>query len=51
MKPGLLRLLGISPNKRPPGLVYHQRAQSNEFSLRAATMANFFHLCAAADAA
>jgi len=43
-------MLGISPNKRPPGLVYHQRAQSNEFLLRAATRASFL-IYAAADAA
>ena len=49
----VVRMLGISPNKRPPGLVYHQRAQSNEFLLRAATRASFLtiRLYAAADAA
>jgi hypothetical protein len=31
----------ISSSKRPPGLIYHQRAQSNEFWLRAATRMNF----------
>lgn len=37
----------------PPGLIYHQRAQGNEFLLRAATRTSFLnvHLYAAADAA
>src|SRR6266481_2579174 len=37
----ILRMPGISSGKRPPGLIYHQRAQRNDFWLRAATRANF----------
>ena len=29
----ILRMLGIPPDKGPPGLIYNQRAQSNEFLL------------------
>jgi hypothetical protein len=32
---------GICPGKRPPGPDFHQRAQSNDFWLRAATRAIF----------
>jgi hypothetical protein len=44
---------GISSHKTPPGLICHQRAQSNEFLLRAATRTSFLaiRLYAAADAA
>jgi hypothetical protein len=33
---------GNSTGKAPPGPIYHQRAQSNEFWLRAATRTSFF---------
>jgi hypothetical protein len=33
--------VGIYHRQRPPGLIYHQRAQGNEFLLRAATRMSF----------
>jgi hypothetical protein len=38
----ILRMPGTPMAKDLPGLIYHQRAQSNEFWLRAATRASFF---------
>jgi hypothetical protein len=32
---------GNASGKRPPGLIYHQRAQSNDFWLRVATRTSF----------
>jgi hypothetical protein len=37
----ILRMPGICPGKRPPGPDFHQRAQSNDFWLRAATRTIF----------
>ena len=33
---------GISPDKRPPRLIYHRRTPSKELLLRAATGTSFF---------
>src|SRR6266478_2118225 len=38
----ILRMPRISTGKAPPGPIYHQRTQSNEFWLRAATRTSFF---------
>src|SRR5205807_4139566 len=38
----ILRMTAISPGKRPPGPICHQRALRNEFWLRAATRTSFF---------
>ena len=38
----ILRIPGISLAKALPGPIYHQRAQSNDFWLRAATRTSFF---------